>query len=91
MLGMSEQEVNMRSRVGVVVLMAACGLGVAAPAAAEPSPINPYDRVPGVVSGGPVPTMNGIPCVGGHLGVCVGFAQNQPVPHRPQARIGNGS
>jgi hypothetical protein len=42
-----------------------------------------------VVSGGPVPTMNGVPCVGGHLGTCTGFAQNQPRPTKPRSSVGH--
>lgn len=37
-----------------------------------------YNGAPTVISGGPVPTMNGVPCVAGHLGVCTAFAQNSP-------------
>ncbi|OFJ50395.1 hypothetical protein [Mycolicibacterium grossiae] len=47
-----------------------------------------YNGAPTVRSGGPVPTMNGVPCVGGHLGTCTGFAQNQPDRPAPRARIG---
>jgi len=54
----------------------------APPAAAEPPPDpgpNPaYNGAPGIVSGGPVPTLAGVPCVGGNLGVCVAIAQHQP-------------
>ena len=70
------------------------GLGtvalIAAPAAAaEPLDQNGYNGAPTVVSGGPVPTMNGVPCVGGHLGTCTGFAQNQPGPTKPRASVGH--
>lgn len=50
----------------------------------------PYGNgVPTVISGGPVPTMNGVPCVGGHLGSCVSMAQNQPPPRRPSTGVGH--
>jgi hypothetical protein len=63
---------------------------IAAPAAgAEPLDQNGYNGAPTLVSGGPVPTMNGIPCVGGHLGTCTGFAQNQPRPTQPQTSVGH--
>ena len=62
---------------------------VAPVATAEPVGGNPYDRVPPIVSGGPVPTMNGVPCVGDHLGTCIGFAQNQPWLNAPRAAVGH--
>jgi hypothetical protein len=70
------------------------GLGtaalIAAPAAgSEPQDQNGYNGAPTVVSGGPVPTMNGVPCVAGHLGTCTGFAQNQPRPTQPRATVGH--
>jgi hypothetical protein len=58
-------------------------------ARADPSDSNGYNGAPTVVSGGPVPTMNGVPCVGGHLGTCVGFAQNQPKPTKPRSSVGH--
>jgi hypothetical protein len=69
------------------------GLGVAAllvspTASAEPADNNGYNGAPTVISGGPVPTMNGVPCVAGHLGTCTGFAQNQPRPTKPRSAIG---
>ena len=63
---------------------------IAAPcASAEPADDNGYNGAPTVVSGGPVPTMNGVPCVGGHLGTCTGFAQNQPRPTKPRSSVGH--
>ncbi|MDV3130342.1 hypothetical protein M1247_35935 [Mycobacterium sp. 21AC1] len=59
---------------------------VFAPAASA----EPADRDPtGVYSGGPVPTVNGVPCVAGHLGTCLSFEQNQPSA-RPTPRTGLG-
>jgi hypothetical protein len=58
-------------------------------AGAEPLDQNGYNGAPTVVSGGPVPTMNGVPCVAGHLGTCTGFAQNQPRPTKPRASVGH--
>ena len=57
-----------------------------APAGAAPLDQNGYNGAPTPVSGGPVPTMNGVPCVAGHLGTCTGFAQNQPRPAKPPVR-----
>jgi hypothetical protein len=70
------------------------GLGTAAlitapVVGAEPLEQNGYNGAPTVVSGGPVPTMNGVPCVAGHLGTCTGFAQNQPRPTKPSASVGH--
>jgi len=77
-----------RCRYLLVGLSAAAVL--AAPtAAAEPLDQNGYNGAPTVVSGGPVPTMNGVPCVAGHLGTCTGFAQNQPRPTKPRASVGH--
>jgi hypothetical protein len=45
--------------------------------------------VPIVISGGPVPTMNGVPCVAGHLGTCISMVQNQPPPRRPSTGVGH--
>jgi hypothetical protein len=48
-----------------------------------------YNGAPTVISGGPVPTMNGVPCVAGHLGTCTGFAQNSPSRRAPQSTVGH--
>jgi hypothetical protein len=81
------------------VLVGVCGLcavaiAVAPTAAAEPDSGNtgyePYGKgVPTVISGGPAPTMNGIPCVAGHLGTCISMAQNQSPPRKPSTGIGH--
>ncbi len=63
---------------------------IAAPCAnAEPADNNGYNGAPTIISGGPVPTMNGVPCIGGHLGTCTGFAQNQPRPTKPRSSVGH--
>jgi hypothetical protein len=63
---------------------------IAAPTAgAEPLDQNGYNGAPTIVSGRPVPTMNGFPCIAGHLGTCTGFAQNQPRPTKPRASVGH--
>ena len=79
-----------------IILAGVCVLAIAtAPtAAAEPTGDNtnfaPYgEGVPVVMSGRPVPTMNGVPCVGGHLGTCISMAQNQPPPRRPSTGVGH--
>jgi hypothetical protein len=33
--------------------------------------------------------MNGVPCVGGHFGTCVGFAQNEPPRMQPRSSVGH--
>jgi hypothetical protein len=48
-----------------------------------------YNGAPTVISGGPVPTMNGVPCVAGHLGTCTGFAQNSPGRRVPHSSVGH--
>jgi hypothetical protein len=79
------------SRLCRSLLLGLCALAVvAAPSAgAEPLDQNGYNGAPTVVSGRPVPTMNGVPCVAGHLGTCTGFAQNQPRPTKPRASVGH--
>lgn len=78
----------MPERTGLGWLLAACCCAAAvatAPAAgAGPAATDPT----GNYSGGPVPTMNGIPCVGGSLGVCISMRQSQPGP-RPNSSIGH--
>lgn len=62
---------------------------VLAPAAeADPAALDPT----GNYSGGPVPTMNGIPCVGGSLGVCISMRQSNPSRSGatpPRANVGH--
>ena len=70
----------------------AAAIAVAPNAGASPTPDSDADtsrEVPAVISGGPVPTMNGVPCVAGHLGTCIGFAQNQPRHRIPRATVGH--
>jgi hypothetical protein len=75
-------------RRSLVVGLCAATLFTAPTAGAAPLDQNGYNGAPTPVSGGPVPTMNGVPCVAGHLGTCTGFAQNQPRPTRPRASVG---
>jgi hypothetical protein len=72
------------------LLVGCCAAAIAAApgAGAEPTD-NGYNGAPTPVSGGPVPTMNGVPCVGGHFGTCVGFAQNQPPRMQPRSSVGH--
>jgi hypothetical protein len=67
----------------------AAGLIAAPVASADPAHDSGYNGAPSVVSGGPVPTMNAVPCVGGNLGVCVGFAQNRPPRTTPHSPVGH--
>jgi hypothetical protein len=78
-------------RLRIFLLAGLCSAAlISAPGAtAEPADNNGYNGAPTVVSGGPVPTMNGVPCVAGHLGTCTGFAQNQPRPTKPRSSVGH--
>ena len=73
----------------LMVGLAVAALVVAPCASAEPTDNNGYNGAPTIISGGPVPTMNGVPCVAGHLGTCTAFAQNQPRPTRPRSSVGH--
>lgn len=66
------------------LLVGCCAAAIAlAPAAtAQPEPFDPT----GNRSGGPVPTINGVPCVGGGLGACLSFRQNHPPNASSEAR-----
>ena len=67
--------------------LAICGaltIGLA-PAAAADAAFDPT----GNRSGGPVPTVNGVPCVGGGLGVCLSMRQNNPATSVPQSGVGH--
>ena len=82
--------------VGRLIVAGVCAAAIAAAptAAAQPAGDNSGyepngDGVPTVISGGPVPTMNGVPCVAGHLGTCISFAQNQPPSRTPLTRVGH--
>jgi hypothetical protein len=76
-------------RRSLVIGVCAAALVTAPASGAAPLEQNGYNGAPTPVSGGPVPTMNGVPCVAGHLGVCTGFAQNLPRPTRPRASVGH--
>lgn len=80
-----------RSRLcrSLLVGLSAAAVIAVPTAGAEPLDQNGYNGAPTVVSGGPVPTMNGVPCVAGHLGTCTGFAQNQPRPTKPRTSVGH--
>jgi hypothetical protein len=72
-----------RLRAGVLPMLGTAALIAAPTAHAEPANEGGYNGAPTIVSGGPAPVMNGVPCLGGNLGVCTGFAQNQPRQSRP--------
>jgi hypothetical protein len=78
-----------RLRSSLTVGLCGAAVIVAPTAGAEPLDQNGYNGAPTIVSGGPVPTMNGVPCIGGHLGTCTGFAQNQPGPTQPRSSVGH--
>jgi hypothetical protein len=72
-----------------VAVLATAPTAVADPAG-DTEDFAPYgDGVPTVISGGPAPTLNGVPCVAGHLGTCIAMAQNQPPPRRPSTGVGH--
>ena len=70
----------------IVLAVVALVVVLAPPAAAEPAALDPT----GNRSGGPVPTVNGVPCVGGNLGVCLSVRQNRPPAASPGARSSLG-
>ena len=65
-------------------------IGSAPTASAEGCPpghlTNPYNGQCYVV--GSAPTIAGIPCVASHLGECLSFTQNLPLPRLPRPRVG---
>lgn len=71
---------------GVLVGCCVAGMIFVPSAAAEPAALDPT----GNRSGGPVPTVNGVPCVGGNLGACLSFRQNRPPAANPGARSSVG-
>jgi hypothetical protein len=73
----------------LLVGMAAAVVITGPTAGAEPLDQLSYNGAPTPVSGGPVPTLNDVPCIAGHLGTCTGFAQNQPRPTKPRASVGH--
>lgn len=81
----------MADRAGLLRVLLGCwavALAVAPAAVADPSDTDSTE----VRSGGPVPTVNGVPCVAGHLGTCLGFLQNNPPgtnPVVPRSDVGH--
>ncbi len=78
-----------RFRWSARLFVAGCAVAVALAPMATADDDAAYNGAPTVVSGGPVPTLNGIPCVGGHLGICTGFAQNSPSRTAPRSYLGH--
>ena len=78
-----------RVRPALLLLTVGCAVLLAVAPAARADDDSAYNGAPTVVSGGPVPTMNGVPCVAGHLGTCTGFAQNSPTPKMPRSIVGH--
>jgi hypothetical protein len=76
-------------RPALLLLAAGFAVLIAISPAADADDDSGYNGAPTVVSGGGVPTMNGVPCVGGHLGTCTGFAQNSPTPKMPRSVVGH--
>ncbi len=68
----------------------AAAIASAPAAVAEPVPYPPVDAngVPTNQSGGPVTTINGVPCTAGNYGICFSFAQNQPGRATPRVTVG---
>jgi hypothetical protein len=73
-LGQGSESYAQRVRGSLLVGLFVAGLIAAPGASAEPADNNGY---------------NGVPCVGGHLGTCTGFAQNQPRPTKPRSSVGH--
>jgi hypothetical protein len=78
-----------RVRSVLLFLAFGCAVLVAVAPTASADDESAYNGAPTVVSGGRVPTMNGVPCVAGHLGTCTGFAQNSPTPRKPLSVVGH--
>ena len=78
-----------RLRPALLLLTAGCAVLIAVSPIARADDDSAYNGAPTVVSGGSVPTMNGVPCVGGHLKTCTGFAQNSPTPKKPRSIVGH--
>jgi hypothetical protein len=78
-----------RVRPALLLLAAGCAALITMSPAANADDESAYNGAPTVVSGGGVPTMNGVPCVAGHLGTCIGFAQNSPARKVPRSAIGH--
>ncbi|MDT5108018.1 MAG: hypothetical protein QOI25_5531 [Mycobacterium sp.] len=70
-------------------LVVGCAVLIAVSPTASADGESAYNGAPTVISGGPVPTMNGVPCVAGHLGTCTGFAQNSPKRKTPRSAVGH--
>lgn len=73
------------SAVMARLLVGCCAAAIAFAPPAAAGPTAATDPT-GNYSGGPVPTVNGVPCVGGRLGTCLGFRQNRPPAANPGAR-----
>jgi hypothetical protein len=77
-------------RLRGLIVAGACAVAIAtAPGAlADPTtyPETDANGVPMNRSGGPAPTMNGIPC-GAHYGVCFSIAQSQQARRTPRSII----
>lgn len=77
----------MAGLLGMCRYLAACGvlaIGLS-PAAAADAAFDPT----GNRSGGPAPTVNGVPCVGGGLGACLSMRQNGSPTSVPQSGVGH--
>jgi hypothetical protein len=66
----------------MVISLCALAVVLAPSVSAEPAAFDPT----GNRSGGPAPTVNGVPCVGGNLGACLSFKQNRPPAANAGAR-----
>jgi hypothetical protein len=75
-----------------LILAGLCAAAIASTPAAfaepAPSPNTDANGVPTNQSGGPVTTINGVPCTAGHYGTCFSFAQNQPGRESPRVTVG---
>jgi hypothetical protein len=76
-------------RAVLILLATCCAVPIAVVPTASADDDSAYNGAPTVVSGGAVPTMNGVPCVAGHLGTCTGFAQNSPTRKTPRSVVGH--
>jgi hypothetical protein len=88
-MAMRSQIVRLLLALGCAAAAVGVPIVTAAPAAACPVGMNSDPYTGQCYTQNSIPTVNGIPCIPGqHLGTCLGFLQNMPVPSRPNATLG---
>lgn len=81
------QSLRISAAAALFVALGAAAAPVASADGCAPGHVsNPYNSQCFVV--GSAPTINGVPCVASHLGLCSSFTQNQQPPRKPVTSIG---